>query len=240
MNDTVDGCRVNGEIQLVLNTPLGGPSFYDERALRRAAVTCQVPMLTTLSAARAAEGGVSRLPRGRACDELVSHARSDPHALGRALGKRRPGGYRLPVRPQVRRRAGVRPTRKGPPRASVGAGARDHLQSVDHGQASRDLLGHTFSEEHVIVGVALADDHGAWREVAFGPVACQRRAPLVDLFLRYGARVRVVYVEAPAERLWRQNRARPDAVPEASIRGMMRGWEVPDLTEAHAVEWVTG
>jgi carbamoyl-phosphate synthase large subunit len=51
----------NGEIQLVINTPLGGPSFYDERALRRAAVTCRIPMITTLSAASAVVEGVRLL-----------------------------------------------------------------------------------------------------------------------------------------------------------------------------------
>jgi len=51
----------NNAIQLLINTPLGGPSFYDEHALRRAAVTCRVPTLTTLSAARAAVEGIRLL-----------------------------------------------------------------------------------------------------------------------------------------------------------------------------------
>jgi carbamoyl-phosphate synthase large subunit len=51
----------NGEIQLLINTPLGGPSFYDEHALRRAAILCRVPMITTLSAARAAVEGIRLL-----------------------------------------------------------------------------------------------------------------------------------------------------------------------------------
>ncbi|MBN1579634.1 MAG: carbamoyl-phosphate synthase large subunit [Anaerolineae bacterium] len=45
---------VNGEIALVINTPLGKRSFFDEGALRRAAVTHGVPYTTTLSAASAA------------------------------------------------------------------------------------------------------------------------------------------------------------------------------------------
>jgi carbamoyl-phosphate synthase large subunit len=53
----------NGEIQLLVNTPLGGPSFYDEHALRRAAITCRVPIITTLSAARAAVEGIRLLGR---------------------------------------------------------------------------------------------------------------------------------------------------------------------------------
>jgi carbamoyl-phosphate synthase large subunit len=51
----------NGEIDLLINTPLGGPSFYDEHALRRAAIQQRVPILSTLSASRAAVEGIRRL-----------------------------------------------------------------------------------------------------------------------------------------------------------------------------------
>ena len=44
---------VNGEISLVINTPLGKASFFDEGALRRTAVTYGIPYTTTLSAASA-------------------------------------------------------------------------------------------------------------------------------------------------------------------------------------------
>ena len=44
---------VNGEISLVINTPLGKASFFDEGALRRTAVTHGIPYTTTLSAASA-------------------------------------------------------------------------------------------------------------------------------------------------------------------------------------------
>ncbi|MBN1933894.1 MAG: carbamoyl-phosphate synthase large subunit, partial [Anaerolineae bacterium] len=45
---------VNGDVDLIINTPLGKASFFDEAALRRAAVTHGVPYTTTLSAASAA------------------------------------------------------------------------------------------------------------------------------------------------------------------------------------------
>ena len=45
---------INGEIQLVVNTPLGKESFYDEVAIRRNAPERDVPSLTTLPAAAAA------------------------------------------------------------------------------------------------------------------------------------------------------------------------------------------
>jgi carbamoyl-phosphate synthase large subunit len=44
---------VNGEIDLVINTPLGRASFFDEGALRRAVVAHGIPYATTLSAASA-------------------------------------------------------------------------------------------------------------------------------------------------------------------------------------------
>ena len=45
---------INGEIQLVVNTPLGRDSFFDEVAIRRNALERDVPCLTTLTAAAAA------------------------------------------------------------------------------------------------------------------------------------------------------------------------------------------
>jgi carbamoyl-phosphate synthase large subunit len=51
----------NGEIDLLVNTPLGAASYYDEHAMRRAAIVCHVPILSTLSAARAAAEGIRLL-----------------------------------------------------------------------------------------------------------------------------------------------------------------------------------
>ena len=66
----------------------------------------------------------------------------------------------------------------------------------------------------------------------------QVRGECVRLFADYGARVRVVYVEAPPERLFAQNRSRRRRVPEAVIERLLDRWEVPDRTEAHQVDWV--
>jgi carbamoyl-phosphate synthase large subunit len=51
----------NGNVSLMINTPLGGPSYYDEHAMRRAGIEHRVPIITTLSAARAAVEGIRRL-----------------------------------------------------------------------------------------------------------------------------------------------------------------------------------
>ncbi|HEX8501559.1 MAG TPA: AAA family ATPase [Pyrinomonadaceae bacterium] len=71
-------------------------------------------------------------------------------------------------------------------------------------------------------------------------VSRQMRGLSVNLFAAYNARVRIVYVEAPEARLYAQNRERADAVPPEVIRKLTARWEVPDLTEAHRVDWVAG
>jgi carbamoyl-phosphate synthase large subunit len=56
---------IKGErIQLIVNTPQGPDPFFDEKAIRRAAVTARIPTITTLSAARAAAEGIAALQRG--------------------------------------------------------------------------------------------------------------------------------------------------------------------------------
>ena len=60
----------------------------------------------------------------------------------------------------------------------------------------------------------------------------------IDLFAAYGARVRIVYVESPAARLFEQNRDRDRIVPESVVERLLGRWEVPDLTEAHEVDVV--
>ncbi len=69
-------------------------------------------------------------------------------------------------------------------------------------------------------------------------VSRELREVAVGLALRYGARVRVVYVEAPCSRLREQNRGREAVVPDAVMERLLSRWDVPDRTEAHAVEFV--
>ncbi len=45
---------VSGEVDLLINTPLGKKSQYDDYAMRRAAITYRVPYITTMSATNAA------------------------------------------------------------------------------------------------------------------------------------------------------------------------------------------
>jgi carbamoyl-phosphate synthase large subunit len=52
---------VNREIDLVINPPLGRDSFFDERAVRRAATMAAVPCITTLTGASAAVQAIRAL-----------------------------------------------------------------------------------------------------------------------------------------------------------------------------------
>jgi carbamoyl-phosphate synthase large subunit len=57
--DLIKGDR----IQLVINTPHGVDPYFDEKAIRRAAVQHHIPTITTLAAARAAADGIAALQR---------------------------------------------------------------------------------------------------------------------------------------------------------------------------------
>ena len=57
---------IKGErIQMIINTPQGSEPWFDEKAIRRAAITARIPTITTLSAARAAVEGIAALQRGK-------------------------------------------------------------------------------------------------------------------------------------------------------------------------------
>ena len=58
--DLIKGDR----IQLIVNTPRGQDTFFDEKAIRRAAVLARIPTITTLAAAQAAAEGIAALQRG--------------------------------------------------------------------------------------------------------------------------------------------------------------------------------
>jgi predicted kinase len=47
-------------------------------------------------------------------------------------------------------------------------------------------------------------------------------------------------MEAPYKEVLRRNRERSRSVPENIIERMIAKLEVPDITEAHHVEWVVG
>jgi predicted kinase len=65
------------------------------------------------------------------------------------------------------------------------------------------------------------------------------RQQFIDLFISYGARIRIVYIDAPLAIIFKHNRARQDYVPEHVIDKLIDKLEPPDPTEAHEVIWIT-
>jgi len=66
----------------------------------------------------------------------------------------------------------------------------------------------------------------------------QVRSACISLFAAYNARIRIVYVEASPSTLYQRNSARETPVPAAVITRLMDRWEIPDLTEAHRVDYI--
>ncbi len=55
---------IKGErIHLIINTPHGQDTFFDDKAIRRAAIVQRIPTITTLAAARAAAEGIASLQK---------------------------------------------------------------------------------------------------------------------------------------------------------------------------------
>ena len=63
------------------------------------------------------------------------------------------------------------------------------------------------------------------------------RSGLIRLFAGDRARIRIVYLEVPIDRVLRQNRDRKAQVPTAVIHRYRDRLEIPDLTEAHQVDY---
>jgi carbamoyl-phosphate synthase large subunit len=65
----VDGIK-NKEIHLVINTPVGKLSQYDDSYIRKAAIKYKVPYITTMPAALAAARGIAE--RRNECTQVRS------------------------------------------------------------------------------------------------------------------------------------------------------------------------
>ena len=77
---------MSGEVQLLVNTPLGKKSQYDDYAMRRAAITYKVPYLTTISATSAACDALialrTRVHQVKSLQERVARARQTVLPIG--------------------------------------------------------------------------------------------------------------------------------------------------------------
>jgi len=96
-----------GKVQLIVNTPLGAKSHYDERAIRRTAVRHQVPCITTLEGGLAAVSGIAALQKHKVEIHCLQDlypkavARKPPAAAGSA-GEPREAPARLASPPESR------------------------------------------------------------------------------------------------------------------------------------------
>ncbi|MEX0912557.1 MAG: carbamoyl-phosphate synthase large subunit, partial [Gemmatimonadota bacterium] len=73
---------ISGAVGMLINTPLGKQSQYDDRAMRRAAINNSIPYMTTMSAASAAVDAISAL-RNRSREvmsvqERIAGSATDP------------------------------------------------------------------------------------------------------------------------------------------------------------------
>jgi carbamoyl-phosphate synthase large subunit len=80
---------ISGEVALLINTPLGKQSQYDDRAMRRSAIANGIPYVTTMSAASAAADAISALrnrPREvRSIQERIAESSTMPVAAYREI-----------------------------------------------------------------------------------------------------------------------------------------------------------
>ncbi len=63
------------------------------------------------------------------------------------------------------------------------------------------------------------------------------RSGLIRLFASYRARIRIVYLEVPIDQVLQQNRNRKAQVPNTVIHRYRDRLEIPDLTEAHQIDY---
>ncbi len=74
--DLIKGDR----IQLVINTPRGQDTFFDEKAIRRATVVARVPTITTIAAAQAAVEGIAATQRRQISIHALQYLHAKTHA----------------------------------------------------------------------------------------------------------------------------------------------------------------
>jgi len=67
----------NGEIQLVINTPIGKLSQYDDSYIRKSAIKHKIPYITTLSAAAAAAEGIAAYRSGSSAAKPLQDYHAD-------------------------------------------------------------------------------------------------------------------------------------------------------------------
>jgi carbamoyl-phosphate synthase large subunit len=74
-----DGIK-NGEIHLVINTPVGKLSQHDDSYIRKAAIKYKVPYITTITAALAAADGIASARKARRSVKSLQQYHADIQA----------------------------------------------------------------------------------------------------------------------------------------------------------------
>lgn len=123
----------------------------------------------------------------------------------------------------------LRTARPGLPVVSLDALRRE--LGVEPGNSPGELFAaaREAAREHLRAGRPFA-----WNATNLNPTF---RAPLIELFRAYRARVHLVYVEAGAQEQARRNRARSEVVPASAMARMLERWSVPSPDEAHEVTY---
>jgi carbamoyl-phosphate synthase large subunit len=70
---------MNKEIQLVVNTPIGKQSQHDDSYIRKTAIKCKVPYITTLTAALASVKGIKAYRETHLTEDKVKSLQQDYH-----------------------------------------------------------------------------------------------------------------------------------------------------------------
>lgn len=74
-----------------------------------------------------------------------------------------------------------------------------------------------------------------WNATNLSPMVRSRQ---IQLFSQYGAACRIVYLETEWGEQFRRNAARAEVVPESAICRMMDDLVLPEVKEAHRVDWL--
>jgi carbamoyl-phosphate synthase large subunit len=109
---------VNGDVQLLINTPLGKHAQHDDYLLRRTAIAQRVSYTTTMSAATAACDAILALRSRRASVRSLQEWHSDGTAARNLAGNRAPGAP-ADLAPGSAPPSGVRPPRLASREAST-------------------------------------------------------------------------------------------------------------------------
>ena len=88
--------------------------------------------------------------------------------------------------------------------------------------------------------VVSLDDIRGELDVAPTNILKQTRQRWIDLLADYNARIELVYIEPPFERLRRQNKGRKCSVPEPVVRKLAAKCEPPTWSECHTLLLVEG